>query len=280
MAEHEVGGVLDLHQAPVNAAAEVAQDGTEQTGIPVERAVKSLDREAVGDFLSPGEVIHGGECVVDQGEADALLGQLAGQPVMAVEVELQAERRPGRHTQIAQPQVGVDEIEVVVQALGLAGLEERPVRGLVVPGPERGARLHGREHVNQTGVIAAFGEDRLDPLLLAEVLALDVFDRQAVLGSQPFGIRPNLAAQGLGETSVVEQPGSARSQGRRHRPSVADVDECPRQNSPVEARERPENLLGLTILDQRHDVSSLPHTADSCGLRKTSLTVLVPAMLG
>ena len=77
------------------------------------------------------------EGVVEEGEVDPPFLEAAGQPVVPVEVELQPEGRPGRHAQVAQPEVLVDEVEVVVQTLSLARLQESPVRLLVVPRPER-----------------------------------------------------------------------------------------------------------------------------------------------
>ena len=38
---------------------------------------------------------------------------------MTVAVELEAKRTPGRHPHVAEPQIVVDEIEIVVQALAV-----------------------------------------------------------------------------------------------------------------------------------------------------------------
>src|SRR5258707_7197445 len=50
--------------------------------------------------------------VVGKGETDAGGGELAGQPAMPIAIELQTERAPGRHPQIDQAQLGVDEVEI------------------------------------------------------------------------------------------------------------------------------------------------------------------------
>ena len=41
---------------------------------------------------------------------------------MSVAIELQAERAPSRHAQIDQAQLGVDEVEVIMQAFALLAL--------------------------------------------------------------------------------------------------------------------------------------------------------------
>jgi len=86
--EHDVGGVLDLHQAPVVAHAELSDDGAVALGKPIQRPVQRSDGKPVGDLLRRVEVVDLHERVVEQFVADAGFVELARQPVMAVEVEL------------------------------------------------------------------------------------------------------------------------------------------------------------------------------------------------
>jgi len=57
--------------------------------------------------------------------ADALIAEPGSQPVMAVHVELQPKRSPGRHAEIAQAEIGIDEVEIVEQALARIVLHKR-----------------------------------------------------------------------------------------------------------------------------------------------------------
>ena len=59
-----------------------------------------------------------------------------------------------------------------MQALAGCRLEQRVVGRFVMPGLEGRVRFHGREDVDQTGVIAALGKEFLDPILFAECLEL------------------------------------------------------------------------------------------------------------
>ena len=147
--------------------------------------------------MRPREVRDVHEGVLQSGIADARPVQLPRQGVMAVEVELQAEGRPRRDPQVAQAELRVEEVEVVVQALGLGGLEEGPARRLVVPRPERGAGFHRREDVDQPGMRPPLREDRLDAFLLAKVLALNEVDLQAVRLRQSLGMGAELVAKRL-----------------------------------------------------------------------------------
>jgi len=59
--------------------------------------------------------------------SDALVVQHRGKGVMAIEVELQPERRPCWHTQIAQSEIRQDKVEIIVKVLGRGSLEKSSV---------------------------------------------------------------------------------------------------------------------------------------------------------
>src|SRR5207248_147529 len=90
-----------------------------QDGLPrklfivVEDAMQVVGREGVGEGLRALPVVDAQKGVVGKDETDAGGGELAGQPAMPIAIELQTERAPGRHAQIDQAQLGVDEVEVV-----------------------------------------------------------------------------------------------------------------------------------------------------------------------
>jgi len=56
LAEHDVGGVLDLHEAPMHAAAEVAEHRAEALRPVIEAAMQGARLQAVGEALGGGGV--------------------------------------------------------------------------------------------------------------------------------------------------------------------------------------------------------------------------------
>jgi hypothetical protein len=116
--------------------------------------MQAVGRKLVGQSLGAGPVVDAHEGVVRRGEADPGRRQAARQPAMAIAVELQAERRPGRDPQVDQPQLAIHEVEIVVQALAAIGSQIRLVGRLVVPRLVGAARLHRRDDVDQARVIA------------------------------------------------------------------------------------------------------------------------------
>ncbi len=113
-------------------------------------------------------------------------------------------------------------------------LEERFVGLLIVPGLEGRARFHGREDVDDAGMVASLGEDFLDPLFLAEILLLaDELDLQTMLGGECLDVVPDLVAQGRGPLLEVKDPYAVGVEKCRDGVWVADVGERPLDDDPA-----------------------------------------------
>jgi len=233
--EDHVGGVLHLHQAPMIPRTEISSCRAILGRDFIQVPVKSPDVQGIGQDLSAREVDNVDEGIFQQGASDPFFLELYGQLVMPVEIELQAERCPGGHPQVAQPQLRVDEVEVVMQAFRLGGLESGLSSGLVVPGPERGSGFHRREDVDQTGVITTPGDDCLDALFLPKVVAPDELDLQSVLAGKLLSACADLLSEPLGEQRVIEEANSPHPQVPRHGFCMADVGERANNHHPVEA---------------------------------------------
>ena len=88
----------------------------------------------VGDALSARPVRDFDKGVVEEPILDTLFAQLTGQPVVAVELDLQPAGQPGRYAHVTQAQFLADEIEIVMKALAIIGNQIRLAGLLVVPG--------------------------------------------------------------------------------------------------------------------------------------------------
>ena len=93
-AEHQIGGILNLHQAPTIGLLEGIEHRAAQGRVPVKDAVKHAGRKAIGQLLRTVPIGDAQKGIVPKGETDAFGRKLARQPAMAVAVNLQAERRP------------------------------------------------------------------------------------------------------------------------------------------------------------------------------------------
>src|SRR5437773_12104606 len=91
---------------------------------------------------------------------------------MSIAVDLQPEGTPRGHAYVAQPQIRIDEIDVVVQAFAVRWLQVCLVRLFVVPRFIAATGLHGRQNAHQPGLISSLVQQLLHPLLLTEPVLL------------------------------------------------------------------------------------------------------------
>ena len=78
-AEHQISGVLDLHETPVVGLGEDVEHRTALLGIAIQDAMQVVGREGVGEGLRAFPVVDAQKGVVGKGETDAGGGELAGQ---------------------------------------------------------------------------------------------------------------------------------------------------------------------------------------------------------
>ena len=142
-AEDDVSGVFALIHAPVISGGEVAIDPAAASRELIESGVDSFGFPSVGDALRPLPVRNMAERIVRHSIVDAQLAQLASQPVMAVEADLQPAGEPCRHPHMAQAQILVYEIEIVMQTLAIIWNQKCLARLFVVPWLVCRAGLHG-----------------------------------------------------------------------------------------------------------------------------------------
>ena len=147
------------------------------------------------------------------------LEHLLGQPGVAVDVDLDGEREPGRQPDVDQAQVGIEEVEVE-HALLPACVDQA---GAVLAGDqlEAGAAFHAAEDADQPFADRPLSQELVDELVLA-VGALEVVVLGAGLLGQALGVIDQGFGLFLGEVhevaasdleDMVDEPFEGRSVG-------------------------------------------------------------------
>jgi len=118
--EHDVGGHLGLVEDPVVAVEAGPDDGGQQrVDPPGERVENPRPRpmgELVAERLGPGQILHPHQRVVVTAIPNPGPVELAGQPFPAVDVDLDLIGQPRLDADMHEPELGVDQIQVVVHA--------------------------------------------------------------------------------------------------------------------------------------------------------------------
>ena len=108
-----------------------------QIALPAKHDVGSIFgfvQAPVIQVLGHRPICQGGEGIVQQRVADLLAVQLSRQPVVPVAVELQTKGTPSGYPHLAEPQIFVEEVEIVVQAFAVVVPQIGPATVLVVHG--------------------------------------------------------------------------------------------------------------------------------------------------
>ena len=224
--ENEVGGILDLIETPVVSQAEAHDDRTVAAREGVEFSMQLFHAPAIGEALSAMPIGNLQEGIIEELIRDPLPTELAGQPFMPIEVDLQAEGTPSGHADKDQSQVLIEKVEVVMQALAVVRAQVDLAGFLVVPRPVGGTALHGRKDADQAGVSATFPQPGSHPVFFAEVGLADVLDAQAVLGGQAFGVFPQLIPQRFGEARIIENADAVSEQIPGHPLGITKSGQC------------------------------------------------------
>jgi len=196
--EHDVGGHLGLVEDPVVAVEAGPDDGGQQrVDPPGERVENPRPRpmgELVAERLGPGQILHPHQRVVVTAIPDPGPVELAGQPFPAVDVDLDLIGQPRLDADMHEPELGVDQIQVVVHAFPFPADRLQPAGAMIAPHLHRPARLDRRQHAHHP-----FG-DRI-PLrdLPSPVLLVRPRRRLVALSRYRYG-RPASAANRLALT--------------------------------------------------------------------------------
>jgi len=257
--ENNVGSVFDLHHAPMIAILERLDGGTVTASVGIEYSVNASDIDVVGQLLRFLNVFDAHKTVVEHSRIDAFAGQLSRQLVVAVEIELETKWRPRRHSEIAQAKLGINEIEVVMQAFAAVVFEECFVGGLVMPGLIARTGLHGREYMHKAGMRTALNHEVLYALFLAKVLLADEVDDKAILCRNRFGILPYLFSQRPCPLGIVENTDAVACQKPRHSLRIAYAWNRAGQNNTIKTGNNALNFITMSFNETCH-ARSFQHT--------------------
>jgi hypothetical protein len=172
--EDDIRSVFDLHEAPMNAGWKVLDGGKVLPHHAIQGLMQQPGVEVVCQFLGLFKVVDVYEGVFDLLKFDVFLRKLNGQEIMCVAIELQSKGRPGGHAQIAESEIFVDEIKVVVETAAGIIFKEGLVGCLIMPGLEGCTCFHGRKDVDQTRMRPPLFENLFDTIFFAK--GVDLFD--------------------------------------------------------------------------------------------------------
>ena len=144
----------------------------------VHRRDQSGARLRVGQPLRTGQIVDRDERVVTSQIANARAVELPGEPEPAVQADGDLKREPGLHPQMHEPELGMLEIEVVMETFAGPQLEVKPMRGVVTPHKVGQAWFDNVEKADQPFAHLVALSQRARKLLLAQRRRVQIAHRR------------------------------------------------------------------------------------------------------
>ena len=131
---------------PVVAVAgeQVLEEWVDATRELVEQARPVEVDETIRELLGGGGIVNRQEGVVEPAVADPVLIELAREPLVPVDVDLDREGKPGLDTDVEEAEHRIDEVVVEEEALALGRNDSRP--SLAESQPEAATGFDGCDH--------------------------------------------------------------------------------------------------------------------------------------
>jgi len=125
---------------------------------------------------------------------------------------------------------------------------------LVMPGSISGTGFHGREDVDQAGMIAPFRYHGLDPVFLTKgLVATDELDLNASLAGELLGMVAQLIPQGFCPSGVIERPDLVVTEVTRHGAGITNIRKGAGDDDTIEAGKHARDLIPVTLDERIHD---------------------------
>mgnify|MGYP003336573480 CR=1 FL=1 len=155
--------------------------------------------------LRPHRIADPHEAVVTLVKAQSRLGHLAGEPLPAVQADIDGEGKPRLHPHVQQTELGMQEVMVQVRAPAWLQHQIEHLRLAIAPHRVRGARLDRTEHRDQPLLEPVLAGDRPGQILLG-------LSRAAQMAHRPArGRRAALKSpEGAGTTNRNPKPADGR----------------------------------------------------------------------
>ena len=228
-----VGSIFNLHKTPVIVIGKVPDDWAVFPDDFIQLSMKMPDVDIIGKLLSFIKIANLHENIIEHLKVNILFAESRGQQVVSVAVELQPKRCPSRHSQITQPQVCGNEVEVIMQTFAWYCFERCFVSLFIVPGLISSTWFHRRENMYKPCMRTSLFDNIFNAIFFPKILFTDKIDFQTVFFSQLLGIKANLFSQRFNKIGVVKDSNILFEKKRSHPLGITNARYGSRQYNPV-----------------------------------------------
>lgn len=251
--EEYVGGEFGLIDSPIVSLT--LEEGIEQRVDLLGEGSKEqgpiLMGKCISQSLSLGGVGDLHEGIVDLLETPSATFHLSGEPVMAVDGDLDDEREPALQSHMNETQFGMQ--EVVVQTQAFTSSELNAWTAFCVCDFECGTRFQLREHADQSlANVVSFCD--APGLLVFSHMATQVLVRAAGFGGRSLGVIDELVGVALHEASEILNQKTFASHEFVHSLCITDLPQVSLENHPIKTFKSSCDICGKLLYKLFHGV--------------------------
>lgn len=204
--EHDIQGDFGLIADPVmgHALEERSQQRIAAAGQDFEDCGQSFARHVVGETLGFDWIGYGCEGIVDLGIGDLMAVQLAREPFVTVDIDLDGKRKPGLNADMDQSEFAVHEVKAEEVAFAPSMGETRALRA--GNDSESGARLDDLKDADQSGGYAVLGGQIACQGFFVHTPPLDTEWPIGAFGHGPGVCAERLRDLGRDRTKILDKP--------------------------------------------------------------------------
>jgi hypothetical protein len=244
--EDNVSGIFNLDERPIVGEGEGFNERTTPLGQNIQDLVQVGYTNLIGEFLGSGKIGQIQESIVMHGMGNRTFGEISGQPVMPVKVELQMKGTPGGDAQIAQTKEFIDKVKIVIKTFAYAA-SKRSIAGLgISPGLISGTLFHHRKDSDQAGMTTSFFDNGLNLVFFTNFPDFtNKLYLNAIFSRQIFSILAYFFIKGFAPDGIIKKQDLTIIEERGHSLWVTPIDKSTPNNDSIKTRQ---NTLDLVFI--------------------------------
>jgi hypothetical protein len=255
--EDQVRSIFSLSNRPVIGQAQLVGDRTVLTRQDIQHLMQVGDPDLITYVLGSRTVRNRQKSIAFQRVGDGAFSQFGGQPVMAVEIELEIKGTPGRYPQISQTQFLINKIEIILETFTDVSNQMVSAGLGVMPGLIAGTGFHNRKNMHQTRLVTALLKDGLDAVFFTKNLDLgNILYGEAILLSQTYSVFTYFFIKGFSPLRIIKDQGVLGTEERGHTFGIVPAVNGAPDDESVIAGNDPLNLVSILLGNQR--LASVP----------------------
>lgn len=253
--EHDIGGEFSLISCPIIGLSgeDIFEERIDKSGEFLKEGGPVETAELIGQILGLVGIGDFDKGIINLFERDVVTAHLDGEPFMAIDGNLNDERKPGLDADVDKAELGMDEIIIETEAFAVCGKDTWPADAIA--DFEGGTGFQFGKDADQTAGNVQFLSDAAGFIVLAD-MAREILIRAVMFCGHGFGVQNQAIGLSLDELGEILDFEAAGGYKLIQTGGIIDGSEMSFEDDAVKAIECAGNLGDVFFDKQFHGVLS------------------------